>query len=600
MARRRVNKSQVAGESWLSRKYNAAAIQHTPVSVDTNDTTGRWLFAVPILAIVIGLAFSFLQSKINPDPSQGEAGIMATQEGGLYVRVEDAIHPVTNMASARLIVGSPDKATVVKEKDIANQKRGPLIGIPSAPSMTSFWDDESAAWGVCEWQDRTGDLSLTNTDTYQTSLVAGKETWGEADTLDERRAMLVRPTDSPDEVWLLFRDRRAQIATDDYSTQSALGITKENIANAKMVNRGFLNSIQTLPVLSAPELKRMGESSDKVDGYRVGDVMVTGNAEGSPIYFAVTPGGVQRVTSLIADLLLNKGGRRSEVSDQRVIANAPQSDEITISNYPDSAPEIVEAPAVCYSWARPRGATAPAAAHIVYGMRIPVNDEASERVQEFLPDVRGSSSAATNYATKNGKGWYVRVTGNAANSSMEGQIAYISDNGVWYNLVPDTTGDYTEVTTALGFEGDPLPIPDSIAQMFPKGPDLSRQAAMVEHVHIPVDINDGEGRGVGVGQDLGNVAPRPRSIPSPDTGEPEQEETTSEQTTTQAPSGDDRSKDEAGAPTARNDSGGRFGPTPDRRDEPESPPAPGEPTGTSAPEVTPPPIGDGDDGSSGQ
>ena len=52
----------------------------------------------------------------------------------LYVVVNDQLHPVLNLASARLIVGKPDNPTVVKSSEIDKLALGNTLGIPNAPS----------------------------------------------------------------------------------------------------------------------------------------------------------------------------------------------------------------------------------------------------------------------------------------------------------------------------------------------------------------------------------------------------------------------------------------------------------------------------------
>lgn len=491
MARQRTTKPQVSGEIWHNKKYNSAAVHGLPASAETAKSGQGIMLGGGIGIVALGAAIAFIIGMINPSPEQGDANIMATQSGGLYVKFEERLHPVTNMASARLITGQPDKASVVKETALAGFTRGPLMGIPSAPSSMEVWEDSSASWGVCDWQDTSASLSLTNADTLQTTLVAGRDTWADADTLGEERGVIVRPADAPTELWMLFGSHRAQIGPEDFATHAALGITQADISNAQVVSRGLLNAIETLPVLTAPDLFRMGETSPAVPRYEIGDVIVTEDVSDLKVYFAVTDVGVQRIPRLVADLLVNKGATTVDLPSPAAIANLPQAQRITLENYPESAPTIERPASLCYAWSRPKeGGTA--ATHIVFSDRIPVTSQASESVVSLLPSKRGSSEYADYYASKPGRGWYVRVTGNDPESDQAGQIAYITDSGVRHNLVPDDSGDFSPVVEALGLGGDPLPIPDSIARMYPIGPDLSQRAALVQHVNIPVDLNDGE------------------------------------------------------------------------------------------------------------
>ena len=64
----------------------------------------------------------------SPAIDPGEAEIVRTESGALYVRIDAALHPVVNLASARLIVGealTPARAT---DRVIAELPEGPAGG----------------------------------------------------------------------------------------------------------------------------------------------------------------------------------------------------------------------------------------------------------------------------------------------------------------------------------------------------------------------------------------------------------------------------------------------------------------------------------------
>ena len=496
MVRRRVSKQQVSGEVWHSKKYTQASVQGLPVSKETAAGSAG-IFLGGGAALVAGAcALMYVMSMMDPAPEQGDAPIMATQSGGLYVQYEDRLHPVTNLASARLITGSPDKASVVDESSLSEFPRGNLMGIPSAPNSMAYRDDKSSSWGVCDWQDNGASLSLTNAEKLETTLVAGSDAWDtSASTLDSGsgNAILVRPQSDPDKRWLLFGDRRAEIKVDDYATHAALGLTAAHVSNAITVSDALLSTIPTLPVISAPELERVGETSRVVPRYNIGDVLVTVDAASANIYYAVTDTGLQRITRLVADLLINRGGKLYPNQDPADIAVYEQSQEIDLSAFPASAPQYHEPAATCFAWSKPVEGGVPAT-HIIFGNSVPVAPDLGSNATPMLPAVRGSSPFADFFVTKPGKGWYVRVTDDGSNARTKGQVAYITDGGIWHNIMPVDGTDYESVVNALGLSGVPAPIPASVAEQFPKGPDLDMKAALVEHVDIPVDIADGNQR----------------------------------------------------------------------------------------------------------
>lgn len=524
--RRKTTRPQVSGEIWHDKKYQQAAVRGLGTAKDDYPSFG--LFGLSSVVVLLGLGFAFVSSMLNPSPEQGDNSILVTQEGGLFVKYDDRLHPVTNMASARLIVGSPDKASMVKTASLAGMARGPLMGIPSGPATLDAFTDDSAAWGVCTYQSPGSSLSLTESSLLQTTLVAGRDTWTKADTLDDGAAVIVAPSDTPDERWLLFKNRRAQLDPDDSATLAALGIDPDEIDNPVTVSDALLDAIGVLPVLTSPELARMGENSPAVRGHSIGDVLVARDAQGEQTFYAVTDSGVQRVSSLVADLLINRGGKRSEVDTSEVV-KYPTSDTIDTSNYPAQAPAITRPASVCYSWARPVDGEK-AATHIVVGDNLPITAQASDSIQRLLPDRRGSSTFADFYASRGGKGWFVTITGDSEVTAQQGQLAFISDTGVLFPLVPDETYSYDDVAAALGLsEIKPLPLPDSFAQMFPRGADLSVRSALVEHVDIPVDLVEEQ-------------APTQPSAPTSPRPTPRDE--TESETTTSAPTTPDETDDE--------------------------------------------------------
>src|SRR5699024_3579407 len=89
-----------------------------------------------------------------------ETVMLGTDSGAMYVRVDDRVHPVLNLASARLLVGAPDGPARVRDSDLADAPRGPLVGIPGAPSVfpEPVGDAEATAttWTVCDESAATG------------------------------------------------------------------------------------------------------------------------------------------------------------------------------------------------------------------------------------------------------------------------------------------------------------------------------------------------------------------------------------------------------------------------------------------------------------
>lgn len=489
MARKKTSKLQVSGEVWHVGKYNQAAIKGQPTSAEGGGSGVTLMLGggIGISALACGIAF--IVGQLSPSPEQGRAEIMATQQGGLYVEFEDKIHPATNVASARLITGSAEDASVIDIDAIAGEPRGNLMGIPSAPASLAARDDDASSWGVCDWSEE-GDLSLTRDVTERTTVIAGTDSWSGGTTLDDgEHAILARNSDNQNELWLLFEDHRARIGPDDYATHSALGISRAMIDNAPHLSPSLLNAIPTVPVLTSPDLDDDRQVSRAVPRHQVGDVLSVPDAGSDLAYYAVTADGIQPVPRVVADMMVNSGGTVTQASGSD-ITSMPQSTAIELGEYPQSAPEIVSPGATCYSWSKPREGSA-SSSHIVFADALPLERDSADQMVDLLPGKRGSSDMASRFVSTPGSGWFVRVTGNRDDHGIDGQVAYVADDGTRYNIMPDDEGNYESTLSALGLDSQPpLPVPDSIARLLPTGPDLSQRAALIEHVSIPVDLGE--------------------------------------------------------------------------------------------------------------
>src|SRR6201998_4922015 len=99
-------------------------------------------------ALVICLG-ALLWSFINPSGQLNDTPIIADRDSGaLYVRVGDKLYPALNLASARLIAGRPDNPHMARSSQIPKLPRGPMVGIPGAPSNFGPTTRSSSSWLV--------------------------------------------------------------------------------------------------------------------------------------------------------------------------------------------------------------------------------------------------------------------------------------------------------------------------------------------------------------------------------------------------------------------------------------------------------------------
>ena len=111
-----------------------------PLRAQSLSLTAGAVVAAIIVAVCVVVAF------LHPPGALGSAPIVVVRDSGaLYVRVGDVVHPVLNLASARLVADTPANPEEVSAAAISNSKRGPLLGIPGAPAEISppLGEDES-------------------------------------------------------------------------------------------------------------------------------------------------------------------------------------------------------------------------------------------------------------------------------------------------------------------------------------------------------------------------------------------------------------------------------------------------------------------------
>ncbi|HAJ52145.1 MAG TPA: type VII secretion protein EccB, partial [Corynebacterium variabile] len=76
--------------------------------------TQRRAVGVGVLLALLVAGGMLLVAMLRPAPSVGDAALVTDESGALHVRLGESFHPVTNVASARLLLGSaesPSKTT---------------------------------------------------------------------------------------------------------------------------------------------------------------------------------------------------------------------------------------------------------------------------------------------------------------------------------------------------------------------------------------------------------------------------------------------------------------------------------------------------------
>ncbi|OBK71947.1 type VII secretion protein EccB [Mycobacterium sp. 1274761.0] len=464
-----VTRHQVSGWRFLMRRIaSGVALHDTRMLVDPLRTQTRAVW-VGALVVVTGVAGCFLFSLIRPGGVAGNEAVLADRStAALYVKVDEQLHPVLNLASARLIVGRPDNPTTVKSAELDRFGRGNLLGIPGAPERMVQNTSRDADWTVCD---------AASGPARGPTVIAGHLAGGgeRAGALPENSAVLA---ENGGRTWLLWQGRRSPLDLNERAVADALGLGAGPLT-PRPIATGLFNAVPESPALRAPSIPGAGEPPRyplPVDA-PVGAVVVAFDTENTVRHYAVLADGLQPIPPVLAAILRNTNSfgldqpprlGADEVSRTPVASSIGALDTGVFPNDPVTLVDTAEAPVICAHWAKPEGANV-SGLTLLSGAALPL--------ETGTPTVDLVASG-TRVVVAPGRGYLVQTVGQEPGSPVAGAQFWVSDTGVRYGI--DTTGD-TKAVQALGITAPPLPIPWSVLSLYAAGPTLSRDSALTVH-----------------------------------------------------------------------------------------------------------------------
>jgi type VII secretion protein EccB len=490
-----VTRHQVSGWRFVMRRIaSGVALHDTRMLVDPLRTQTRAvLMGVIVLLAALGGCFVF--SLIRPNGSAANNPVLADRStAALYVRVGDQLHPVLNLASARLVAGRPVNPTLVKSSELDKFPLGNLIGIPGAPERLVQNTRKDADWTVC---DATGGSAGS---AAGVTVIAGPpdSSGARAAALSAGNAVLVsNPTGS----WLLWDGRRSRIDLADHAVTSALGLGTD-IAAPRPIAVGLFNAIPEAPPLSAPVIPAAGSPP----GFGlpvpapVGAVVQAHGLEGGSangaLYYAVLSDGLQPISPVLAAVLRNSNSYGLDQpprlsADQ--VAKLPVSRQLDTSRYPDQRVSLLDAtrnPVTCAHWSKLADASTNSLG-LLSGSALPIPD--GLHTEDLVG--AGTGGTASRVAIAPGSGYFAQTVGQNAASPVAGSLFWISDTGVRYGIDDEATvggaAGTGKAAEALGLSPPPTPIPWSILSLYAPGPTLSRADALLAHDGLAPDSRPG-------------------------------------------------------------------------------------------------------------
>ncbi|MEU7760950.1 type VII secretion protein EccB [Micromonospora aurantiaca (nom. illeg.)] len=425
---------------------------------------GAGLASVLVAAIALGgVALYGLFTGGGDSWRETGAVIVEKESGARFVYRDEKLHPVSNYASALLIIGAERPKTVlVGRRAIEGVPRGLPLGIADAPdSLPAPNRLVRDAWTLCSAPgDEAGrgeaGRPAAGRDEARSVLLIGREATGGRVLGDQ--GLLARHPDGG--LHLLWHDRRYLLRDTD-RVLAALAATRER---AVPVAAALLNTLPAGADLAPPPVDDLGEPSERVTGAAVGDVYLVRNSGGGRQYAVAQRGGLAGITELQAALLLARTGQR-------------EPEPITLGRFAalPKLPGLVPGGASAPPAAPPRLATAESGAICARA-----GDDAGVReirVGVTAPDLAaatrtpgGRAGLADEVVVEPGRGALVEAV--SAPGATGGAVCVVTDLGRRYAL----TG--ADVPGMLGYAGvRPARLPAGLVDLLPAGSPLDPEAA---------------------------------------------------------------------------------------------------------------------------
>ncbi len=439
-------------------------------------------------ALVICLG-ALLWSFISPAGQINDSPIVADKDSGaLYVRVGDRLYPALNLASARLITGRPDNPHQVRSSQITSLPHGPLVGIPGAPNEFAPKSPTTSSWLVC-------DTVATSTGVGSAQGVTVTVIDGTPDLSNHRRVL--NGSDAVvlsygGDAWVIRQGRRSKIDATNRSVLLPLGLTPEQVSQAKPMSHALYDALPVGPELVVPEVPNAGTPATFAGAPGpVGTILVTPQISGPQQYSLVLADGVETLPPLVAQIMQNAGNAgntRPVTVEPSALAKMPVVNRLDLSAYPDTPLEVVDMrdnPATCWWWERTAGETR-ARVQVVTGPTIPVTPHDATKVVNLVKSDTTGREADQVYFGPNFAN-FVAVTGNNPAAQTTESLWWLTEAGARFGV-----DDSKEARDALGLTSTPSLAPWVALRLLPQGPTLSRADALVEHDTLPMDMTPAE------------------------------------------------------------------------------------------------------------
>ncbi|MDL5204128.1 type VII secretion protein EccB [Streptomyces sp. ALI-76-A] len=496
--------------TFAKRRTLASFLQPSPTGSEEGAPKPlRALMPGVIVGVVILAVFGGI-GMFSPTAPKGwntpeEHVIVASKSTTRYVVLKTGsqtqLHPVLNMASAKLLL-DPSKADVItvdeKVLDSGKPPHGATIGIPYAPDRLPSADEAEAAkrWAVCE---RPGEGGRA---IQKAAFVLAEKEFARTEGRDKLSGGDLMYVVGPDgkTPYVVDAQGTAYPLADPADTELLKALDTQGRAPQR-VSQEWLATLHEGDAVSIPTIDGTPGARANVSGLpeqydKIGEVIKAANGSRMQ-YYVVLEGRVAEISEFVATLLLNSGdlvpvgqaGEAQQVSPGAVVESTP-FEKTAGKTWPAFKPKMVN-----------DGSSATSGRNTVCNVLLSVGTTGEAKGTTTLSTwvgtdfpaqlPTGSSSA---YVTAGSGQLYRQFQGTETGA---GGVFLVTDTGLRYALqsnsdsATDDEGIGTSAKqreeelqeakiaqTRLGYEKvAPAPVPAAWSTFLPTGPRLSESAA---------------------------------------------------------------------------------------------------------------------------
>jgi type VII secretion protein EccB len=474
------NRDQNSGHLFYNRRLKAA-ITRFSVRMKHDDRKQQAAVVLSIVFMLIGVGWMALLHIMKPAGLVGDSNIIGNRDtGAVYAKMNGRLYPALNLTSARLATGGGGSPTWVNAAEIAKYPTGPMIGIPGVPDDLTVNGGGASAWAVCDTAPANGTIAPP----MVTSIAGPLSAFGRAASMDAGQAILATHGDG---TYVIWGGKRSQINPADRSLTFNLGLDPGVTHPIAMSNALFDAMPATEPIV-VPDIPGLGTPSQFLPGSAVGTVLESRDSAGTVSgFYVLLPGGVQKISAFVADLLRTAVTQTSNapqlVSPDKLI-DIPDIDALNVGFYPAGKLNFIDTeanPVTCVGWEK-LSTDRQANIAVLTGKGLPVSPAMDSHLVALVRDDRDPDSVeADQTLVLPGAANFVATTSGVATSDTRESLYWVSPQGVRYGI------DWDDKTLkALGLDPSrAVQAPWPIVRTFAAGPAISRTAALLARDTLP-------------------------------------------------------------------------------------------------------------------